>query len=107
MDASKPVDVTDATFDDIVMGSELPVVLEFWSPRCTHCQKMARVVDALAAEFAGRVLVAKVNIIENAATPPQFEVTGIPAFFHMKAGKVVAKTLGAMSKGRLKKDLGL
>ncbi|MBI5695172.1 MAG: thioredoxin [Nitrospirae bacterium] len=107
MDNTKPVDVTDATFDELVLESGLPVVLEFWSPLCVHCQKMAHVVDALAEELAGRAVVAKVNILENTDTPPKYGVTGIPAFFLIKGGEVAAKTLGAMPKGRLKADLGL
>lgn len=107
MDAVKPIDVTDSAFEDLVLDSDKPVVLEFWSPLCVHCQKMAHVVDALAEEMAGKVVVAKVNILENTDTPPKYGVTGIPAFFLIKGGEVVAKTLGAMPKGRLKKDLGL
>ena len=105
--AARPVDVSDDDFDALVNGSKLPVVVEFWSPNCTHCKKMAPVVEAFAREFAGRLVVARVNILENAVKPADFGVTGIPAFFLMEEGAVVGKTLGAMSKGRLKKDLGL
>ena len=104
---SKPVDVGDADFDALVSSSPIPVVVEFWSPNCMHCKKMAPVVDGLAAEFAGRLLVAKVNILENDVKPAEFGVTGVPAFFLFEGGEVAGKTLGAMSKGRLKKDLGL
>ena len=102
-----PVDVDDASFDQMVKGSKLPVVVEFWSPNCSHCKKMAPVVDALAREFAGRLVVAKVNILENVVKPEEFGVTGLPAFFLIEDGKAVGKTLGAMPKGQLKKDLGL
>ncbi|MGA2192490.1 MAG: thioredoxin domain-containing protein [Nitrospirota bacterium] len=104
---SKPVDISDETFNDEVMLSDMPVVLEFWSPECGHCKKMAKVVDKLAAELAGRYKVAKVNILENAASPVIFGVSGVPAFFLIFDGKVKARTMGAIPKGRLKKDLGI
>ncbi len=104
---TSPLDVNDAGFRAAVEGSSLPVVLEFWSPACVHCRKMAKVVDSLALELAGKYLVAKVNILENALTPPLFGVTGLPAFFRIKDGEVVGRALGAMSKGRLKRELGI
>jgi thioredoxin 1 len=104
---ARPVDVNDESFDAEVMRSSMPVVLEFWSPQCMHCQKMSKVVESLAEELAGKVKVVKVNILENAVTPERFGVSGLPAFFLIKGGEVTAKTLGAIPRGRLKKDLGL
>ncbi len=102
-----PLDVNDQDFEKEVMSSGVPVVAEFWSPKCIHCQRMANTVEALAKELEGRVKVAKVNILENPITPMKFEVSGIPAFFLIKDGVVAGRTLGAMSKGKLKKELGI
>lgn len=107
MEDGKPVDVTDEDFDAVVNGSDMPVVLEFWSPQCVHCQRMANIVEALAAEYAGELVVVKVNVLENPVSPGKFSVDGIPAFFHIRGRRVVGKTVGAMPKGRLKEQLGL
>jgi len=106
-DKARPLDVTDADFADLVDGSTVPVVVEFWSPSCMHCRKMAKVVDLLAEELSGKYVVAKVNVLDNAVTPPRFGVSGIPAFFLIKGGEVAGRALGAMSKGRLKRELGI
>jgi len=107
MPEGKPVDVTDAGFKEAVLGSALPVVIEFWSPQCIHCQRMANTLNALAAEFDGKLKVLKVNVLENPDSPKVFSVSNIPAFFHVKDGYVIGSTVGAMSKGKLKKELGL
>ncbi len=107
MPVGKPVDVSDADFESEVMGSGVPVVVEFWSPKCVHCQRMANTVAALAEEFDGRVKVAKVNVLENARSPEAFGVTAIPAFFYIDDGRVLSSTAGAMSKGKLKNELGI
>jgi thioredoxin 1 len=101
------MDVADSDFDSVVMRSTQPVMIEFFSPNCGHCSKMAKVVDALEDELAGSVKVVRMNILENTVVPARFGVTGIPAFFLIHNGEVAAKTLGAMPKGRLKSDLGL
>lgn len=106
-DTFKPVEVTDETFQAEVIESPAPVLVEFYSPMCGHCQKMAKVLDALSGELAGAVRVAKVNVLENAATPEAYGVSGLPAFFLIKSGEISSRALGAMSKGRLKKSLGL
>jgi len=102
-----PVEVTDESFDNLVIRSGMPVLLEFYSPECMHCQKMAKVVVALASELSGKVPVVRVNVLENALTPERYEVGAIPAFFLINGGLVLHKAVGAMSKGRLKKELGL
>lgn len=103
----KPVDVTDQDFDAVLNEADMPVVLEFWSPDCVHCQRMANTVEALALEYSGELVVAKVNVLENPLAPAKFGVSGIPAFFYIKGGRVLSKTTGAMPKGKLKEQLGL
>lgn len=103
----KPVEVTDEMFQAEVIESPGPVLVEFYSPACGHCQKMAKVLDALTGELAGEVKVVKVNVLENAATPERYGVTGLPSFFLIKAGEIASRALGAMSKGKLKNELGI
>ncbi len=107
MERAEPIDVTDATFEAEVINSQGPVVVEFWSPECVHCQHMTGIVASLAKEMDGKAKVAKVNILENPVTPKRYEVTGIPRFFLINKGHVASDALGAMSKGKLKKELGL
>ena len=102
-----PVEVNDSDFKETVIASKTPVLLEFWSPSCPYCLKMAKVVDLVAEEYAGRLKVVKMNILENAHTPVKYGVNGIPAFFFIRNGEVGGQTVGVMPKGRLKKDLGL
>jgi thioredoxin 1 len=102
-----PFDINDQNFDLEVIKSDVPVVVEFWSPKCTHCQRMANTVDALSRELEGRVKVVKVNILENPLASMKYEVGGVPVFFLIKNGIVAGRALGAMPKGRLKKELGL
>ena len=106
--AGPPVlEANEENFHDLVIHSPLPVVLEFWSPECGYCLKMAKVMDALALELSGRYRVVKMNILENLFTPNNFGVTGIPAFFRVEDGKVISRAQGAIPKGRLKKELGI
>ncbi len=100
-------DANEENFHNLVIHSPLPVVLEFWSPECSFCMKMAKVLDALASEMSGRYRVVKMNVLENPYTPNNFGVKGIPAFFRIEDGKVVGRAEGAISKGRLKKALGI
>ena len=106
-EAARPIEIRDDEFEGKVLKSPVPVLIEFWSPSCSFCRKMAPVLDLVAVEYSGRLPVFKMNIQENPVTPPKFEVTGIPAFFLFKDGKVAGKALGAMPKGRLKKELGI
>jgi thioredoxin 1 len=107
MTEGKPVDVTDQDFDAVLNRADMPVVLEFWSPDCVHCQRMANTMEALAEEYTGEIIVAKVNVLENPLAPAKFGVSGIPAFFYIRGGRILSKTTGAMPKGKLKEQLGL
>lgn len=102
-----PLEINDQNFEREVIKSSVPVVVEFYSPKCTHCQRMINTVDALSKELDGKVKVAKVNVLENPFASMKYEVSGIPAFFLIKDGLVTGSTLGAKSKGKLKSELGL
>ena len=107
MDTFVPVNVDDASFDSVVIKSGMPVAVEFWSPKCMYCMKMAKVLDDLAKEFYGRALVVKVNVDENPRTQARFGVTGVPVFILFKFGRILGQTSGAMPKGKLKTALGM
>ena len=106
-DTSMPVEATDATFDQEVNNSQLPVILEFYSPRCGHCMKMESVVNSLSGELAGQAKVVKVNVLGNAITPSRYGVHGVPAFYLIKNREVVTSAVGSMPEEELKSRLGL
>ena len=95
------VHATDATFEQEVLKSELPVLLDFWATWCGPCKMIAPVLDDLAVEFEGKVKIVKINIDDNEQTPAQFGVRGIPTLMIFKNGQNVATKVGALAKGQL------
>ena len=88
------LEVSDATFDQEVLKSEQPVLVDFWATWCGPCKALAGNVDAVAASYAGRLKVAKVNVDENGATPSRYGIRGIPALLFFKGGKVTDQIVG-------------
>ena len=86
--------VNDATFDQEVLQSELPVLVDFWAVWCGPCKAIGPIVDSVAATYAGKLKVAKVNVDENAGTPSRFGIRGIPALLFFKGGKVADQIVG-------------
>ena len=93
--------VTDAAFEQEVLKSETPVLLDFWAEWCGPCKSIGPALDELATEYAGRLRIVKVNIDENQQTPRTYGVRGIPTLMVIKNGKVEATQIGAVSKGQL------
>jgi thioredoxin 1 len=87
-------EVNDASFDKEVLQSEQPVLVDFWAVWCGPCKAIAPIVDGVAATFAGKLKVAKVNVDENGATPSRYGIRGIPALLFFKGGKVVDQIVG-------------
>jgi thioredoxin 1 len=88
------LEVSDATFDQEVLKSEQPVLVDFWAVWCGPCKAIAPMVDSLAAAYAGKLKVAKVNVDENGATPSRYGIRGIPTLLFFKGGKVADQVVG-------------
>jgi thioredoxin 1 len=102
----EPVHVTDAAFEEQVLKSSLPVIVDFWAPWCGPCRMVAPILDKIAKEQDGKVIVAKVNTDENPEWATRFGVQGIPTMLFVANGKIVHRQVGAMPEGMLREVLG-
>jgi len=95
------VHVSDDTFENTVLQSDVPVLVDYWAEWCGPCKMIAPILDEVSTEYGDRLRVAKLNIDENPATPPKFGIRGIPTLMLFKDGNVAATKVGAMSKSQL------
>ena len=100
-----PVTVTDATFADQVERSPVPVVVDMWAPWCGPCRMVTPIIEELAAEMAGRIRFAKVNVDENPATASRFSVRSIPTLLVIRDGREVDRIVGAQPKAEIARRL--
>lgn len=94
--------ITDASFEADVLRSDKPVLVDFWAVWCGPCKMLSPLVDAVAIEYADKLVVAKMNVDENPLTPQKFGIRGIPTLLLFKNGKLAAQKVGAMSRAQLK-----
>ena len=99
----KPIKVTDATFASEVEGSPVPVVVDLWAEWCGPCRMIAPVIDELAAQMAGRIRFAKLNIDENPQTANRFGVQSIPTLLVMRNGREVDRIIGVVPKAEIQR----
>ena len=102
---SEPINVTDAAFENTVLQSETPVIVDFWAPWCGPCKMVGPILDKIAKEYDGKVIVAKVNTDENNEWAGKYGVRGIPTMLFIAKGKVVHQQVGAMPEPMLRNVL--
>lgn len=99
---NEPIKVTDAAFQKTVLESSLPVIVDFWAPWCGPCKMVAPTLDKIAKEYAGKLIVAKVNTDENAEWAIKYGVQGIPTMLLIYDGKIVNRQVGALPEPMLR-----
>jgi thioredoxin 1 len=100
--AEEPIHVTDAAFEQTVLLSDLPVIVDFWAPWCGPCRMVAPTLDKLAKEYADKLVIAKVNTDENPEWALKYGVQGIPTMLFVAGGKIVHRQTGALPEGMLR-----
>jgi thioredoxin 1 len=94
--------LTDSNFDETVLKSGAPVLVDFWAEWCGPCKRLAPTIDALAGDYAGKVTIGKLNVDENPNTAVKFNVRGIPALLLFKGGQLVDQVVGLQPKESIK-----
>ncbi len=102
---SKPVEIEEAKFDEVVLKAKLPVLVDFWAPWCGPCRMVAPVVEELSKEYDGKVNFVKVNIDDNPGIGSKYGVMSIPTLILFKNGQPISNMVGFRPKAELKKGL--
>ncbi len=99
------LEVTDANFDQEVLKSDQPVLIDFWAVWCGPCKALSPIVDEVAASYAGKVKVAKMNVDQNQGTPGRYGIRGIPTLLIFKDGQVKEQIVGYVPKETIEKAI--
>lgn len=95
------IHVTDGNFEEKVLKSDLPTLVDFWAPWCGPCKAIGPMINELAGEFDGKVIIAKMNVDENPETPGKYGIRAIPTLIFFKDGEVADQVTGAVGKTQL------
>lgn len=95
------VEITESNFDEVVMNSDKPVVIDFWAAWCGPCKMIGPVIEEMAGEYDGKAVIGKVDVDQNPSISQKFGVRNIPTVLFIKNGEVVDKSVGAVPKGQL------
>jgi len=102
---SKPIEIDDSNFDQLVLQAKIPVLVDLWAPWCAPCRMVAPVVEELASEYDGRVSFAKLNVDQNPRTASRYGIMSIPTLLIFKDGKPLSNIVGFRPKAELKRSL--
>ena len=95
------ITITDDSFEQEVLNSTTPVLVDYWAPWCGPCKAIAPILEEIANEYIGKIKIAKLNVDDNSKTSPKYGVRGIPTLMLFKNGKVESTKVGALSKDQL------
>ncbi len=95
------INITDSSFEQDVLKSKLPVLVDYWAEWCGPCKMIGPILEQIATEYGDKLVIAKLNIDDNPNTPPKFGIRGIPTLMIFKDGNVDATKVGALSKSQL------
>ena len=103
--SGKPVEVTDADFEDQVIKSDTPVLVDFWAPWCAPCRMVSPVVEALAASMQATLKVCKVNVDENQVVAATYDIRAIPTLLLFRQGQIAARMVGVRPRAEIEKEI--
>jgi len=100
--SNEPIHVTDSSFEQTVLQSNIPVIVDFWAPWCGPCKMVAPILDKLAKEYDGKIVIAKINTDENQEWMMKYGIQGIPTMLFIAGGKIVHRQVGALPERMLR-----